>query len=377
MLAGGKQILARLAEAKDSVELISPCVHGAAIEDALSRCPAKSKRLITRYRPFDILAGTMDLSLLARLRRKVDIRFLEDVHARVYIIDGHWAYVGSSLLTKTGVDDSTADLGIAVSDPVDLTRIHTQFAQLWSHAGGLTSAQWTLALHASDEALELTDRVRREFINAERALQRFVTIPRLRSGRPVPVPTQPGRQTPEFVRSRIEAWTGTAQGAHEVADLLAWAIEAIPNAAQSAAWTVLLGEHHLRLKLGLPEIVTIEEGEEGGALSVMGLSSRLGDADRDLLRKLHATVVPSPYASATGLSREAVRIGSLPLGRLAELRPMLQRGLAEYVRLHWSQAPTMAQRAFAPSVLEYLEDELDRPLPWPKDRVRAPAATGT
>lgn len=377
MLAAGRHILSRLAGATESLELISPCVHGGTIEEALGRSPARVKRLITRYRPFDILAGTMDLSLLARLRRKIDIRFLEDVHARLYLVDGHWAYVGSSLLTRSGTDDSDADLGVAVTDPSDLTRIHTQFAQLWAKASELTPAQWTLALHATDEALELTDKVRREYINAERALHRFVTIPRLRSRRPVPIPSEPGRQTPEFVRSRLVEWTGSQHLAHEVADLLAWTIEAIPNAAQSAAWTVLLGEHHLRLKLGLPEILTIEEGEDGGALSVMGLSSKLEPGDRELLRELQATVVPSPHASATGLSREAVRIGHVPLARLAELRPMLQRGLAEYVRLHWSQAPTMAQRAFAPSVLEYLEDELDRPLPWPKDRARATAATGT
>jgi hypothetical protein len=178
------------------------------------------------------------------------------------------------------------------------------------------------------------------------------------------------------VRSRLNEWAGKPEAAHEVAAFLGWAIDAIPNAAQSEAWTVLLGDHFLRLKLGLPEVVTIEEGDEGATLSVMGLASLLHGAERELLHSAGATIIPSPWASATGPSRDAVRIGNVAPAQVALVSAAIKPGLAEYMRLHWSQAPTMAKRAFASSVLEYLEDELDRPLPWPKDRVRAAVAAG-
>jgi hypothetical protein len=376
MLVSGRQIIEKIARSTRSLELVSPYLHGSGVEDALTRSPARRKRLITRYRPFDILAGATDLALLDRLRRKVEIRFLEDVHARFFVVDASWAYVGSSLLTKAGLDDSGADLGVAVTDEGELNRVYARFATLWSQAGELSPAQWTLALHAADEAMELVEKARSGFLDAERALGRFVDIPRLRKrSRPLILPNA-ARQTPAVVRSRVNAWSGKPEAAYEVAAFLGWAIEAIPNAAQSEAWTVLLGDHHLRLKLGLPEVVTIEEGDEGATLSVMGLASMLHGSERELLHRAGATIIPSPWASATGLSRDAVRIGNVALDRVALISAAIKPGLAEYMRLHWSQAPTMAKRAFASSVLEYLEDELDRPLPWPKDRIREAVASG-
>lgn len=372
MLVGGKAILAQIASATRSLELVSPFVHGAAIEDALLRSPAKRKRLITRYRPFDILTGSANLGALSRLRRSVEIRFLEDVQARLCIADAGWAYVGSSLLTQKGLDESGADLGLEVRDDATLRALYAQFAQLWSRAAELTPAQWTLALHAADHAREAVDHSQRDLRRAEAALTRFVNVPHLRSSQP-PAPFAPTRQTPEFVRRRMEAWAGTPEAARAIAELLAWTIERIPNAAESEAWTVLLGDRHVRLKLGLPELITLEDHEGGPVLSVVGLGDHLPAADRELLHSAAAQIAPSPWSSATGLSREAVRIG-LPLRQAPRVLHALRPGLEAYVGLHWSQAPVVSQRAFAPSVLEYLEDELDRVLPWPKHHSRTPAA---
>ena len=374
MLAGGKSILLQLENATRSLELVSPTVGGAAVEEALGRSPARRKRLITRYRPFDILAGTTDLALLARLRKGVEIRFLEDVHARLYIADGRWAYVGSSLLTRAGLDESGADVGLEVSSEAECEPLRAQFARLWAQAVELTPAQWMLALHATDHALEIVEHARQQVVEAERALTRFVGIPRLRTSPPAPpLPAEPSRRTPEFVRRRMEGWAGSPELARQVAEFLAWTIQRIPNAHESSAWTVLLGERHLRLKLGLPEIFGLEESDEGCTLTVMGLGDQLCETRREQLRKSRATVAPSPYASATGLSREALRIGNIPLRDVPALLEALKPGLETYVSRHWNQAPALGERAFAPSVLEYLEDELDQPLPWPKNRVRSGA----
>jgi len=64
-----------------------------------------------------------------------------------------------------------------------------------------------------------------------------------------------------------------------------------------------------------------------------------------------------------------VRISFSPR-ELPRLRAALEPALAGYLEDHAAHAATVAQRWFASSVLEYLEDELDRPLPWPRDRAR-------
>ena len=100
-----------------------------------------------------------------------------------------------------------------------------------------------------------------------------------------------------------------------------------------------------------------------------GLEGRLGGGGWAHLRASGATLVPSPYASASGLTRDAVRISFSPR-ELPRVRPALEPAVAAYLRSHAAHAATVAQQWFASSVLEYLEDELDRPLPWPRDRAR-------
>jgi hypothetical protein len=369
VLSCGKSILDQIAQASRTLELVTPYVRGGVVEDALLRSAARRKRLLTRYSPADILSGKTDLALLGRLRRSVEVRLVDDVQARAYIVDGSWGYVGSCALTPPSFCDSGADLGVAVTDDASLRALEAQFERLWSCAAELTCAQWTLAQHASDGAMEMVADVRRDLLEAERALGRFVEIPRLHGGRRR-TSAAPARQTPDFVRRRMLEWAGTAPIARALADFLAWTLETIPGADASAAWTVLLGEHHVRVKLGLPEILSVEEAEEGGGIiSVMGLGARLDESARTLLRACDARVVPSPYASATGLTRDALRISFAPRD-LPRLRAGLEPGLRAYLELHSSHAATVAQRCFASSVLEYLEDELDRAMPWPRDRAR-------
>ena len=90
---------------------------------------------------------------------------------------------------------------------------------------------------------------------------------------------------------------------------------------------------------------------------------------RTLLHSSGAVLVSSPYASASGLTRDAVRISFSPR-ELPRLRPVVEPALAAYLEVQGAHAATVAQRWFASSVLEYLEDELDRPLPWPRDTAR-------
>lgn len=368
VLSSGKRILEQVRQASRTLELVTPYVRGAALEDALVSAPARRKRLLTRYRPADILSGATDVAMLGRLRRKLEVRVIEDVQARAYIVDGRWAYVGSCALTPASLLDSDADMGVAVCDEVSLRLLYAQFAQLWTRATEMTAAQWMLAQHAADGARDIIEAAHRDMREAERALGRFVEVPRLRAARRNPA--APERQTPAFVRRRMEEWAGSAALARQVADFLGWTLASIPEAEGSGAWTVLLGEHYVRVKLGVPEIFSIEESEEGGAsIAVMGLEGRLGGGGRTLLHSSGAVLVSSPYASASGLTRDAVRISFSPR-ELPRLRPVVEPALAAYLEVQGAHAATVAQRWFASSVLEYLEDELDRPLPWPRDTAR-------
>ncbi|HET7785336.1 MAG TPA: hypothetical protein VFL36_05160 [Myxococcales bacterium] len=363
MLPSGKGILEQVRQASRTLELVTPYVRGAALEEALLHSPARRKRLLARYRPADILSGATDVAMLGRLRRKVEIRVIEDVQACAYIVDGRWAYVGSCALTPASLLDCGADMGVAVTDHVSLRLLYAHFAQLWTRGAGMTAAQWTLAQHAADGARENIEGARRDMLEAERALRRFVEVPRLRPARRSPPP--PERQTPGFVRRRMEDWAGSVALARQVADFLGWMLVSIPDADGSRAWTVLLGERNLRVKLGVPEIFSIEENEEGcRSIAVMGLEGRLGGPGRALLRACGAVLVPSPWASASVLGRDAVQISFSPR-ELPRLRAALEPALAAYLQDYRPHAATVAQRWFASSVLEYLEDELDRPLPWP------------
>src|SRR5690349_12731180 len=174
VLSSGKRILEQIGQASRTLELVTPYVRGAALEDALVHAPARRKRLLTRYRPADILSGATDVAMLGRLRRKLEVRVIEDVQARAYIVDGRWAYVGSCALTPASLLDSGADMGVAVCDEVSLRLLYAQFAQLWTRATEMTAAQWMLAQHAADGARDIIEGAHRDMREAERALGRFV-----------------------------------------------------------------------------------------------------------------------------------------------------------------------------------------------------------
>jgi len=89
---------------KKSLTIISPYVSQGAVSQLLKVVPSKVKcTLITIPPGRDYLFGSVEVEALSLLhKKKFDVRMLQDVHAKLYVLDGSTAYVGSANFTANG-----------------------------------------------------------------------------------------------------------------------------------------------------------------------------------------------------------------------------------------------------------------------------------
>jgi hypothetical protein len=160
----GATILRRFASARERAWLISPYVTSDAVVSAARNCRAPSKRVVTRFDGGDIVAGATDLRVVAALKAAgIDVRVVQGIHAKVYVLDD-WAYVGSANLTTRGLETSLREFGKASEHAEEVSNAAYYFEKLWADATELPMQGLETAL----KRLEL----RRVMLEKPSALQR-------------------------------------------------------------------------------------------------------------------------------------------------------------------------------------------------------------
>jgi len=150
---------ARLIEAvklvKHNLFLVSPYIKDTVIsllrEILCSRSHLSTSLLvqvITRTLPEEFSNGSSDIDALQQLlgwskgipKTTVEIRAINNVHAKVWIFDTHLAFVGSGNATPPGLT-SNLEYGLAVSDPEVIAQIQNDWQQWWEQAAAVTENQ--------------------------------------------------------------------------------------------------------------------------------------------------------------------------------------------------------------------------------------------
>ena len=105
MIADGERLKALLQGAECRVLLCAPFIKARVLQTVLSVVSASVPvRIITRWRPTEIAAGVSDLEVLevANGRPNTELGLLDDLHAKLYLADGH-CLVGSANLTGSAL----------------------------------------------------------------------------------------------------------------------------------------------------------------------------------------------------------------------------------------------------------------------------------
>lgn len=142
-----ERLLEALAHVQRDLLIVGPYIKDdvvAMMKNALARRPDSqplSVRVITRILPDDFLSGASDLAALQHLLAwsaefpgsSMEMRVINNVHAKVWIFDANLAIVGSGNATIPGLAGNI-EYGLAVSEPQLVERILHDWQIYWEQA---------------------------------------------------------------------------------------------------------------------------------------------------------------------------------------------------------------------------------------------------
>ena len=123
------RLLALLARAQHTVDVYAEEVQDAGLETALVACARRR----VRVRLISNAGDATNAAGIAALRRGgVRIRLLHHpyTHAKMILVDGRWAFVGSENISASSLD-ANRELGVLVADPDALARLAATFTTDW------------------------------------------------------------------------------------------------------------------------------------------------------------------------------------------------------------------------------------------------------
>ena len=131
----------------------------------LASLPVNEKldvQILTRLKPQDILAGVHDLDALGALMTpltglNVQMRYLNRLHAKLFVFDQREAIVTSTNLTYAGFN-TNAELGVSLTDEASIIACEEHFSALWSDAAAIRL----------DAVLKMKDELQRQVEVAQR-----------------------------------------------------------------------------------------------------------------------------------------------------------------------------------------------------------------
>lgn len=322
-------ILGRMAKAKTRVSVVCPYLTSQPFAAAFTESTAASKRLVTRLNRNDIATGATNLArVLDAFDAGAEVRVLDGVHAKVYVLD-NWAYVGSANLSNGGLAPGLREFGVASGSEAHVAEAAEYFDAVWASASPITRSE-VQSVQVQLEGL-------RDEVDAARSLQREAAarllLPVL--GRPPArakssaAPKQGGQGV--GVEEFFMEWTGSEAGARALARIIASAIRTVPNFRTSEHWTLTFDAHRqlIRLNLGMVEVLTLTSS---GGFHCVGLPNLLSPEALERLRKGGATLEPNPYKNVARLAPEAGYV-VLPPTQIVEVENDLSAGLNSFVAL--------------------------------------------
>ena len=104
MSALGDEIVRFLGRARSEVIVVAPFIGAAAFSRLVDAVPPSADaRVVTRWRPEDVLSGVSDLRVLEiGKKRGIPLFLRDDLHAKLYVAD-HRCLVGSANVTETAL----------------------------------------------------------------------------------------------------------------------------------------------------------------------------------------------------------------------------------------------------------------------------------
>lgn len=166
-----ERLFAEVGATERHLLLISPYIKDTvvnAVERALtSRLTTTplSIRVLTRVRLDDLLAGASDLAALERIlgwpvahpQWSVEARALDNVHAKVWVMDERVAFIGSGNATGPGLEGNI-EYGVELREPMTVADVLTDWNALWGKtapiiAEALAPFRQALDALAADESV--------------------------------------------------------------------------------------------------------------------------------------------------------------------------------------------------------------------------------
>lgn len=123
--------LALIARARRSIEIYAEEVQDPQLEAALAAAAGRG----VRVRLIGNAGDQTNARGIASLRRAhIAIHLVQHpyIHAKVILIDGRWAFIGSENISAASLDQNR-ELGVLIANRAALDRVHTTFERDWSN----------------------------------------------------------------------------------------------------------------------------------------------------------------------------------------------------------------------------------------------------
>lgn len=155
----------KLSDVRHSLKIACPFIKTRYARLLLASLSVNEKldvQILTRLKPQDILAGVHDLDALGALMTpltglNVQMRYLNRLHAKLFVFDQREAIVTSTNLTYAGFN-TNAELGVSLTDEASVIACEDHFSALWSGAAALRL----------DAVLKLKDELQKQVEIAQR-----------------------------------------------------------------------------------------------------------------------------------------------------------------------------------------------------------------
>lgn len=189
----GQELFAVVSTARTSVDIAVAYVGEDAASALLDRIPnAVSVRFVARCNPRDLAARSVDpraLRLLAGDKR-VALRVMPDLHAKVYLTDSRTAVIGSANLTKNGLglrSQANEEMSIVSGDQAIVSEVRSKFSQWWHAAREVRPSLLEEMIEVVESSGRLSEDMELQH-QLERLLDRSLPL-----GEPVVFPFQIGK----------------------------------------------------------------------------------------------------------------------------------------------------------------------------------------
>lgn len=212
-----------------------------------------SVRVITRALPDDFLSGASDIAALQHLLAwptglagtSVEIRIINNLHAKVWVFDTNLAIVGSGNTTFSGLE-SNLEYGMAISEPQSVGLILRDWQEWWEQASPVNESdleQMRLWLEAIESDTDIRKAAKLAQEKRQTAERRIGTAPRIGARLALPRSARQGdyaiSERPDFYGTALIPDSPHTPDGSEMQDAVSHMLPAIVHVPASHLWHAL------------------------------------------------------------------------------------------------------------------------------------------